>query len=82
MEYTEFTVVQQRQLLKSRIAGWEADHFGHEINLMAGQTVRDQSTIDASETALRVLEDSVNAAKEMLTTLEATPDDSATPANN
>lgn len=63
MDYTELDVDQQKQILKSRIAGWEAEHFGHTLNLAAGEAVKDKATIDASGRALKILEASILAGR-------------------
>jgi hypothetical protein len=69
MQYSELTKSQQIQLLTNRIQGWEADHYGHEINLAAGTAAGDESTIKASTEALAVLEASITSARGMLATL-------------
>lgn len=76
MEYTEFTKEQQEATLKSRIAAWEADHFGHEINKQAFLSLpagndRDQGVKQSNE-AQATLEASINSAKAHLTKLKST----------
>lgn len=66
MDYIEVSKAQQEQILKQRIAGWESDHWGHQINLLAGQANNDQQTIDVSNSALKVLEASITAARGLL----------------
>lgn len=63
MDYSELDVDQQKQILKSRIAGWEADHYGHSINLAAGEAVKDKDTIFASNKAMKILESSITAGR-------------------
>lgn len=77
MEYTEFSKEQQEAVLKSRIAGWEADHFGHEINKQAflalpASDERDQGVKQSNE-AQATLEASINSAKKHLARLRSTP---------
>ena len=74
-EYTEFTAEQQEQVLKSRIAGWEADHFGHEINKQAFEALPDSDDkaigIKQSKDAQTTLEASIQSAKSHLSKLKA-----------
>ena len=71
MDYSEVTTDQRIAILKGRIAGWETDHFGHEINLAAGQAANDPTTIEQSQTAMTILEASIAAGKKMLDDLTA-----------
>lgn len=72
MEYEHVSKDQQVAILKGRLAGWEADHFGHEINLAAldasdaGETEK-----TSTRTALRTLEASITAGRAKLAELES-----------
>ncbi len=66
MEYQEVDKNQQQAILKGRLAGWEGDHLGHTLNLAAGQAAGDQATIEASQDAIRVLEASIEAGRQLL----------------
>lgn len=76
MEYTEFTKEQQEQTLKGRIAAWEADHFGHEINKQAFLALpngedKDKGVKQSNE-AQATLEASITSAKNHLAKLKGT----------
>lgn len=76
IEYTEFSKEQQEATLKSRIAGWEADHFGHEINKQAFSSLPDgddkDKGIKQANDAQSTLEASIKSAKAHLTKLKGT----------
>lgn len=70
MEYSSLTKDQQRQILNGRIAGWEADHFGHEINLLALEAnSASEEELKSTRDALTTLENSVLAARAELNAL-------------
>lgn len=72
MEYSEITLDQQRQILKGRLAGWEADHFGHTINrqAMVANGVKG-AELDNTDTAIRTLEASITTARDELSSIES-----------
>lgn len=75
MRYTEFNAEQQQATLRSRIAAWEADHFGHEINKAAFASLppgeeRDRGIKDSND-AQAVLESSITVARAKLDELKA-----------
>lgn len=71
MEYSQVSKDQQIQILKGRIAGWEADHYGWEINLAAieasGGT---ESDLKTARDNLNTLEASINAGRAKLAELD------------
>jgi hypothetical protein len=80
MEYSQVNNDEKRRILKGRIAGWESDHWGHEINLLALQanSSSEEETLTTRQ-ALKTLEASIMAARAHLTNLgEETPNDDPT----
>lgn len=81
MEYSHITKDQQRQILKGRIAGWESEHWGHEINLAAlkasGSTTPDD--LEITYKSLAVLEASILSARDQLAALGEEPVNDDTP---
>lgn len=70
MEYSHLTKDQQRQILKGRVTGWEADHFGHEINLAALLAAKTEPDgLENTYKALAALEASIIAGREKLMAL-------------
>ena len=83
IEYTEFGPEQQEQTLRSRIAAWEADHFGHEINKQAFAALADgpdkEKGLKDANDAQKVLESSIGAAKSHMAKLKAAKPVTPTP---
>lgn len=77
MHYSEFSTDQQKASLRQRIAAWEADHFGHEVNkqaLAALPASEDKDTaLKQANEAQATLESSINAAKAYLDHLNSPP---------
>lgn len=72
MEYQEITVDQRRQIIKGRLAGWEADHFGHTLNLAAlnANGVTEGPDVDNTEKALATLAATIEVGREELAALD------------
>lgn len=72
MDYSILTVDQQKEILRGRVAAWEADHYGHTINLMALEAngVPDADKA-ATRTALATLEASILDGRAELERLDA-----------
>lgn len=71
MEYTEFSVEQQENAVRGKIAAWESDHYNHSINLAAGKAAGDKATVEVSERAMATLEKSIEAGRAELEALRS-----------
>lgn len=80
MEYTQLSEAQQKQMLESRLAGLEAEHFNHTVNLTLLEASGDNSdqvkaAIKDAKEAIKVIEQAHEEVSVLVSEIPEDPSD-------
>jgi hypothetical protein len=87
VKYTRLNQDQQRQMLENRIAGLEAEHYNHSINIQLLEASGDTSDavkaqVKVSREAMQIIEDAHSEVAALLENISGDPEVPGRPAPN